>query len=66
VEKMLTMAELGKVIFLGCTHSNIWVLNTQEEAWAKKASLMSLKKFNWTHINEPFMKELICNFNYNN
>jgi hypothetical protein len=27
VEKLLTMAKLGKVIFLGCTHASIWALN---------------------------------------
>jgi hypothetical protein len=24
------------------------------------------KKFNWTHINEPLVKELICSFNCDN
>ncbi len=27
---------------------------------------MLSKKFDWTHINEPLVKELICNFNYDN
>jgi hypothetical protein len=27
VEKLLTMVELGKVTFLGCTHASIWALN---------------------------------------
>ncbi len=26
--------------------------------------LALLKKLNWTHINKPLAKELICNFNY--
>jgi hypothetical protein len=66
MEKLLIVAELGKVTFLECIHGNIWALDTQEEAWAKKASLVSLKKFDWIHINEPLVKELICNFNYDN
>jgi hypothetical protein len=51
VEKLPIVAELGKL---------------NEEEWAKKAGLVSLEKFDWTHINEPLMKELICNFNYEN
>jgi len=58
------MAELGKVTLLGCIHANIWALNTQEGAWAKKVGLASLKKLDWTHINEPLVKKLICSFNY--
>jgi hypothetical protein len=45
MEKMLIVAKLKKVTFLGCTHDNIWALDTQEEMWAKKSSLASLKKF---------------------
>ncbi len=52
--------------FLGCTHDNIWTLDTQEEPWAKKTSFASLKNFDWTHINEPLVKELICSFDYDN
>jgi hypothetical protein len=37
------MVDLGKVIFLGCIHANIWALDTQEGAWAKKVGLASLK-----------------------
>ncbi len=62
----MIVAELGKVTFLGCTHVSIWALDAQEGAWAKKAGLASLKKLDWTHINEPLAKELICNFNYDN
>jgi len=58
------MAKLGKVTFLGCTHVSIWALNIQEGTWAKKVGLASLKKLDWTHINEPLVKELICSFNY--
>jgi len=46
VEKLPTMAKLGTMIFLGCTHGNIWALDTQDEAWAKKVGIASLKKFN--------------------
>jgi hypothetical protein len=35
VEKLLIVAKLGKVTFLGCTHGSIWALDTHEEAWAK-------------------------------
>jgi hypothetical protein len=45
MEKLLIVAELAKVIFLGCTHDNICALDTQERAWAKKVGLASLKKF---------------------
>jgi hypothetical protein len=58
------VVELGKVTFLGCIYNSIWALDTQEGAWAKKVGLASLKKFNWTHINKPLAKELICSFNY--
>jgi len=46
VEKMLTMAKLGIMTFLGCTRGNIWALDIQDEAWAKKVGIASLKKFN--------------------
>jgi hypothetical protein len=58
------MAKLGKVTFLGCIHVNIWVLNIQEGAWAKKVGFVLLKKLDCTHINELLAKELICSFNY--
>jgi len=45
VEKLSVVAELRKVTFLGCTHGSIWVLDTQEETWAKKVGLVSLEKF---------------------
>jgi len=58
------MAELGKVSFLGCTHGSIWALDNQDGACrAKKVGLSSLKKIEWTHINEPLV-ELIYNLNY--
>jgi hypothetical protein len=60
------VAKLGKVIFLGCTHIIIWALDIQEGAWAKKVGLALLKKIDWTHINEPLAKELICSFNFDN
>jgi hypothetical protein len=60
------VAELGKVTFLGCTHANIWALDTQEGACVKKVGLASLKKLDWIHINEPLVKELICSFNDDN
>ncbi len=41
MEKLLIV-----LIFLGYTPSSIWALDTQEEAWAKKVGLTSLKKFN--------------------
>ncbi len=66
MEKLPIVAELGKLTFLRCTNGTIWALDIQEEEWAKKAGLVSLEKFDWTHINEPLMKELICNFNYEN
>jgi hypothetical protein len=46
MEKLSIVAELTKVIFLGCTHDNICALDTQEGAWAKKVGLASLKKIN--------------------
>jgi hypothetical protein len=60
------MAKLGKMIFLGCIHNSIWALDIREETWAKKVGLASLNKFNWTHINKPLVKELICIFDYDN
>ncbi len=60
------MVELGKVTFLGCICGNIWALDIHKEAWAKKVGLAPLKKFDWIHINEPLVKELICSFNYDN
>jgi hypothetical protein len=48
MQKMPIVAKLRKVTFLGCTHDNIWALDTQEETWAKKSSLVSLKKFDST------------------
>jgi hypothetical protein len=66
MEKMSIVAKLEKVTFLGCTRDNIWALDIHEETWAKKSSLASLKKFDWTHINEPLVKELLCNFDYDN
>ncbi len=45
VEKLSTMVELRKIVFLGGTHGNMWALDTQEETWAKKVGLVSLKKF---------------------
>ncbi len=66
MEELIIVVELGKMVFLGCTHGSFWALDIQEEAWAKKVGLVSLKKFNYTHIKEPLVKELICNFNYDN
>ncbi len=43
VEKLLIVVELGKVTFLGCTHTSIWALDIQEGAWAKKVGLSLLK-----------------------
>jgi hypothetical protein len=60
----MIVVELRNVTFLGCIHVNISALDTQEGAWAKEVGLESLKKLDWTHINEPLVKELICNFNY--
>jgi hypothetical protein len=40
------------------------IVDTQEGAWAKEVGLESLKKLDWTHINEPLVKELIFSFNY--
>jgi hypothetical protein len=45
VEKLLIMVEQRKVTFLGCIHNSIWVLDTQDETWAKKIGFTSLKKF---------------------
>jgi len=58
------MVELRKVVFLGHIHVSIWALDTQKGAWAKKVGLTSLKKLDWTCINEPLAKELFCSFNY--
>jgi hypothetical protein len=60
------MVKLGKVIFFGCTQVRIWALDIQEGTCAKKLGLESLKKFDWTYINEPMAKKLICSFNYDN
>jgi hypothetical protein len=32
--------------------------------WARKASLAQMRKFDWTQVDEPLVKELICNFRY--
>jgi len=64
MEKLSTVAEWRKVTFLGCIHGRIWALDTHEETWAKKVG--SLKKFDWTHVNKPLVKELICSFSYDN
>ncbi len=65
VEKLPTVVELKKV--LSWMHSWQYLgLDIQEEAWAQKVGLVSLKKFNQIHINKPLVKELICSFNYDN
>jgi hypothetical protein len=43
VDKLLIVVKLGKVTSLGCIHVNIWVLDIQEGAWAKKVGLASFK-----------------------
>jgi hypothetical protein len=60
------VVELGKVTILGCIHGSIWALDIHKEAWAKKVGVVLLKKLNLIHINALLMKELICNFNYDN
>jgi hypothetical protein len=60
------MAKLGKVTFFGCTQVRIWALDIQERTCAKKVGLELLKKIDWTYINEPMAKKLICSFNYDN
>ncbi len=44
VKKLSTVVKLKKVTFMGCTRTNIWALETQEGAWAKKVGFASLKK----------------------
>jgi hypothetical protein len=45
VEKLLIVAKLGKVTFLGCTYILFWALDIKEGAWAKKAGLCIVEIF---------------------
>jgi hypothetical protein len=56
------LEELSKINFIGCTHRSIWVVAKEEDEWAKKNRLAQMRKFEWTTIDEPLVKEFICNF----
>ncbi len=44
LEKLQTLEELRKVIFLKYTHSSIWTLMKEVTNWAKKLGLAIIRK----------------------
>lgn len=61
-QHMSSPKDLMIINFIKSMHGNIQAIKKKDVEWARNASLAQMRKFDWTQVDEPLMKELICNF----